>query len=423
MRRFIFLTVSMLFAIVLPAQDTSQQVVAGRLNAIAQRSKPYVILISADGFRYDFATKYNAVNLQRLAKQGVQAEYMQPSFPSLTFPNHYSIVTGLYPAHHGLVDNSFYDRQRQVLYSMSDRKMVQDAYWYGGEPLWVLAEKQQLLSASYYWVGSEAREEGIAPSYFYYYSDKVLIEQRLAVVKQWLQLPEEKRPHLICFYFPQVDHAAHLFGPESPETAEAVRWVDEAVGNMTRLTDSLGLPVNYVFVSDHGMVKVNNEKAMGLPAALDTNRYIVSRGDAILQLYAKDGHGIRKQFRKLRRTQDGYTTYLKKQLPAHWHYGVKDDRYQRIGDIVLIPTYPKIFGAFSKKITPGKHGYDPLMPEMRASFLAWGPGVANAGLVPAFENIHVYPFVAGLLGLSYDPATIDGKGTVLSKYLRLNSQP
>ncbi|MFT4024940.1 MAG: ectonucleotide pyrophosphatase/phosphodiesterase, partial [Flavihumibacter sp.] len=186
----------------LHAQDTSQQITAGRENSVLQRSKPYVILISADGFRYDFAEKHHAVNLQSLAKKGIQAAYMQPSFPSLTFPNHYSIATGLYPSHHGLVDNSFYDRRRKEMYSMSNRTMVRDAYWYGGDPLWVLAEEQQLLSASYYWVGSEAPEKSISPSYFYYYNDKTPIEQRIAAVKQWLQLPEEKRPHLICFYFP-----------------------------------------------------------------------------------------------------------------------------------------------------------------------------------------------------------------------------
>lgn len=419
----VLLLVCLLGTCLLHAQDTSQQVTAGRANAGNQQSKPYVILISADGFRYDFARKYGAVNLLRLAGDGIRADYMQPSFPSLTFPNHYSIVTGLYPAHHGLVDNSFYDRQRKELYSMSNRNMVQDAYWYGGTPLWVLAEKQQLLSASYYWVGSEAAEQGIAPSYFYYYNDKTPIEQRIAVVRQWLQLPEERRPHLICFYFPQVDHAAHLFGPDAPETAEAVRWVDEAVAAMNRMTDSLGLPVNYVFVSDHGMVKVDNDRPLSLPASVDTSRFIVSRGDALLQLYSKNGQGIRALYRKLKRSQDGFSTYLKKQLPAWWHYGPADDRYNRIGDILLVPAYPKIFGAFSKKVTPGKHGYDPLMPEMRASFMAWGPGIVHGAQLPGFENIHVYPFVAGLLGLDYDHHAIDGDPAVLSKYLLVNTQP
>src|SRR5215831_1211412 len=150
-----------LFAFSIHAQDTTQHVVPNRSNDKSQQKMPYVILISADGFRFDLADKYNAQHLKTLREQGVQASYMIPSYPSLTFPNHYSIITGLYPAHHGIVDNSFYDKNKNGFYTISNQNAVHDSSWYGGVPLWVVAEKNNMLSASFYWIGSEAAIDGV----------------------------------------------------------------------------------------------------------------------------------------------------------------------------------------------------------------------------------------------------------------------
>ncbi|HLY71126.1 MAG TPA: ectonucleotide pyrophosphatase/phosphodiesterase, partial [Puia sp.] len=252
------------------AQDTTQQVVPGRTNSAAQQKKPYLILISADGFRYDLADKYHAANLIRLRNEGINAAYMQPSYPSLTFPNHYSIVTGLYPSHHGIVDNTFYDKQKNETYAIRNKKAVGDGSWYGGTPFWVLAEKQQMLSASFYWVASESAIQGVRPTYYYIYNDAIPIGKRIETVKDWLLLPEDKRPHFITFYFPQVDHQEHTFGPDSKEAEEAVHLIDESVGQLARIVDSLGLNVNFIFLSDHGMLKVDNDHTLPLPQAIDT---------------------------------------------------------------------------------------------------------------------------------------------------------
>ena len=182
--------------------DTTQQVVSGRRNSAAQQHKPYLILISVDGFRNDYPEKFNAVHLKQLSAAGVRADYMIPSFPSLTFPNHYTIVTGMYPSHHGLVSNSFFDRERMQRYGMRDVAKVLDGYYYGGTPLWVLAEQQQMLSASFYWVGSEADIQNTRPTYYYRYNEAIPIDRRIQSVVNWLQLPEDQRPHLIAFYFP-----------------------------------------------------------------------------------------------------------------------------------------------------------------------------------------------------------------------------
>src|ERR1700722_9470026 len=247
---FIFFTVNIVIA-----QDTTQQIVSGRSNSVGQQKKPYIILISADGFRYDLADKYNATNLLRLRNKGINAAYMQPSYPSLTFPNHYSIVTGLYPSHHGIVDNTFYDKQKNETYTIRNKKVVGDGTWYGGTPLWVLAEKQQMLSASFYWVASESAIQVVRPTYYYIYNDAIPIDKRIETVKNWLQLPEDKRPHFITFYFPQVDHQEHTYGPDSKEAEEAVHLVDESVGKLVRTVDSLGLDVSFIFLADHGMLK------------------------------------------------------------------------------------------------------------------------------------------------------------------------
>src|SRR5678815_1877407 len=160
-RHLIFIYCLLCACVALAQPDTTQKIIEGRRNDPGQLQKPYVILISGDGFRYDYAEKYKAKTLLALSSNGVRAASMIPSYPSLTFPNHYTIVTGLYPSHHGLVNNYFYDANRKESYSMRDSKTVQNGEWYGGTPLWVLAEQQHLLTASFYWVGSEANIKGV----------------------------------------------------------------------------------------------------------------------------------------------------------------------------------------------------------------------------------------------------------------------
>ncbi len=402
----------------LMAQDTSQQVVPGRTNHKAQLSKPYVILISADGFRADLVDKYHAVNLARLRKQGVAASYMLPSFPSVTFPNHYSIITGLYPAHHGLVDNSFYDSVRDTTYSMANKKQVTEAYWYGGTPLWVLAEKQYMLSASFYWVASESNIQDTKPTYYYNYNDKIPIDSRIQTVKNWLQLPENKRPHFITFYFPEVDHAEHIYGPDSKETAASVHFVDESVGRLVAMTDSLHLPVNFIFVSDHGMTAVDTKNTLKLPAAVDTTKFYIPQGDALVHLYAKDKKDVMPTYQALQKEAKDFDVYLAEDMPAKWHYSRKDDHYNRIGDILLIPHLPKVFNLSRRAPSLGKHGFDPALRDMHASFYAWGPAFKQHLQIKGFENIHVYPLIATILGLTYSKNMIDGKPEVLKPVLQ-----
>lgn len=397
--------------------DTTQQITAGRRNSIVQQAKPYVILISADGFRYDYARKYEAKNLLRLSSEGIRAKHMRPSFPSFTFPNHYTIVTGLYPAHHGLVNNSFYDRGRSEMYVRSKKAIAEDPYYYGGEPLWVLAEKQQLLSACFYWVGSEVAIQGMRPTYYYQYNETIPLEERLKTVKQWLQLPEEQRPHLITFYLPEVDHAGHQYGPDSEGTRQAVGIIDDAIGKMCAMVDSLQLPVNYVFLSDHGMVAVDTVHTLTPPLA-DTARFVTIAADITVNYYARDKSFIPALYNQLKSTAKGYAVYLRDQTPARWHYREQDDRYNRIGDILLVARYPHIFSWTNKRINPGRHGYDPRrVKAMNATFMAWGPAFKKGKVIKPFENIQVYALIARLLGLTIDQPT-DSRGDIWKPVLK-----
>jgi len=397
--------------------DTTQQIISGRLNSPAHLNKPYVILISADGFRSDFAELYDAKNLQSLSKNGIRAKFMTPSYPSVTFPNHYSIVTGLYPSHHGLVDNSYIDVPSGAFYNMGNKKMVAEGKWYGGTPLWVLAEQQKMISASFYWVASEAAIKGIRPTYYFNYNEKISIASRINTVKNWLSLPEDQRPHLITFYFPDVDHFAHEYGPEDPRVKKSVQFVDSSINALQAALAPLQLPINYIFVSDHGMTTVDNENALGLPKAVDTNYFKVPWGDAQLHLYAKDATKIEATYAALKK-DTSITVYKLDETPAYWHYKKSDDWNNRLGDLLLIPHLPKVFNLSPYKPTKGKHGFDNHLVHMRASFMAWGPAFKKGLTIEGFENVNIYPLVAHILGLEYDEKSIDGKLKILSPILK-----
>ncbi|QBJ86744.1 alkaline phosphatase family protein [Chryseobacterium gleum] len=401
--------------------DTAQVVVPGRQNSTEAQSKPYVIMISTDGFRYDYARKYNAENLLKFANDGVKAEAMIPSYPSITFPNHWSLITGLYPSHHGLIDNFFYDYKRKEGYAMSNKKNAEDGSWYGGTPLWGLAEKQGMVSASLMWVGSASDAGGMRPTYYYPYHEKFTPSEKVEKVVNWLKLPEDKRPHFISLYFPEVDGSGHHYGPDAKETENAVHLIDQAVGDLVQKVNGLGLKdVNFVFVSDHGMIKVDGGTPLEIPAVLfDKNRFDFYNSQTLLRVYVKNPDEVKKVYKELKAGKtDDYEVYLDKKLPRYLHFATRDDQYNRIGQILLIPKAPKIFLEKGKKTSVGKHGYNPkTVPEMKATFFAWGPEFKNNLTIGEFANINVYPLVAEILGLKIDQP-IDGKLKVLKETLK-----
>ncbi|WES95808.1 ectonucleotide pyrophosphatase/phosphodiesterase [Chryseobacterium arthrosphaerae] len=401
--------------------DTAQVIIPGRHNNIEAQSRPYVIMISTDGFRYDYAEKYNAQNLLRLSNNGIKVKAMIPSYPSITFPNHWSLITGLYPSHHGLIDNFFYDYKRKESYALSNKKNAEDGSWYGGTPLWGLAEKQGLVTASLMWVGSASDAGGLRPSYYYPYHEKFTPSEKVEKVVNWLKLPEDTRPHFISLYFPEVDGSGHHYGPDTKETETAVHLIDQAIGDLVQKVNALGLKdVNFVFVSDHGMIKVDGGTPLEIPSVLlDKNRFDFYNSQTLLRVYVKNPDEVKAVYKELKadKTED-YEVYLDKKLPKYLHFATRDDRYNRIGQILLIPKAPKIFLEKGKKTSVGKHGYDPrIVPEMKATFYAWGPEFKNNMVIDEFANVNVYPLVAEILGLKIDHP-VDGKLKVLKEILK-----
>lgn len=394
-----------------------QLVVENRINAKEQQEKPYVILISIDGFRYDYPETHGAEHLLALSKKGVKAEAMYPSFPSVTFPNHYTLVTGLTPIHHGLVGNNMLDRTTGDRYSLGNREAVTNPKWYGGIPIWNLAEQNQMLTACYYWPGSEAPINNSFPTYSYKYSEQTPIDYRIQEVVKWLELPTEKRPHLITFYFPEVDHAGHSFGPDAPLTHEAVKFVDKSIKKLNDEVAKTGLNVNFIVVSDHGMIRIDDENPIPLPTEIDDDNVKAATSGSYLSLFVKDKNEIQRLYKELKAKKDSrYEVYQTSNVPSKYQFDSKNDRLNRIGDIILIAHAPHYFS--NRKAPKGAHGYFVKeTPEMQANFMAWGPNFVKGKTIKPFSNTEVYPLIAEILGLPIQHE-IDGKGTLIKEILK-----
>ena len=375
-------------------------------NTPAQQVKPYVVLVSLDGFRYDYPAKYGAAHLQEMAKRGVTApDGMLPSFPSLTFPNHYTLVTGLYPEHHGIVGNSFYDPARKQSYSYTREETSSDGSWYGGVPLWSLAESQGMRTACLFWPGSEAKIAGYRPSYYLKFNDGLDDRARLDQVVAWLRLPAAERPHFITLYFSNTDHAGHAYGPESMEEREAVTQVDGLMGELEERLKGTGLPVDLIVVADHGMVTLD-------PKPVDLSQFADLKGVKTVGslLYpGSEAEAARLQAEFVAHPSAEFKAYRRAEMPAQLHF----DGNAREGDPVVVPTGPFVLlpearaGGAPLQVH-GSHGFDPhTMPEMKALFAAVGPDFAKGKRLKTFENVDVFPMVTQILGLK--APVVDGR--------------
>jgi predicted AlkP superfamily pyrophosphatase or phosphodiesterase len=390
-------------------------------NAPQQLSKPYVILVSLDGFRYDYAKRYRAEHLLALGAQGASAPGgMLPAYPSITFPNHYTIVTGLYPEHHGIVANSFYDPARKETYSFRDSKSVVDGTWYGGTPLWVLAEQQGMRSASFFWVGSEADIQAVRPTYYLKYDASFPNQKRVEQVLAWLHLPPEQRPHMITLYFSDADTAGHRYGPDSSQVADAVHELDTEIWRLMDGIKESNLPVDLIVLADHGMVEVK-----GAPIHLDQYGFNPSGFATVvgLRLYPKSDEDAQKAYEAMRGKSDKFAVYRRAQVPAYLHF----DSNPREGDPVVVPNGPYFINVAAdlngaEPPPVGAHGYDVTrMPEMKAIFVAAGPDIRHGIELEPFENVNVYPLIAKILGLditNLKTGPIDGKLSVLEGILQ-----
>jgi predicted AlkP superfamily pyrophosphatase or phosphodiesterase len=376
--------------------------------------RPTVILISLDGFRYDYLDKFNPPVLTRLASEGVRAKWLIPSFPTKTFPNHYTIVTGLYPQNHGLVENNVYDFGE--IFRIDDRPKVQDSRWWWGEPIWATAEKQGQIAATYFFVGSESEVAGERPTFWRTYNGRVPPEMRVDKVLGWLDLPGDKRPTLITMYFSDTDDAGHEFGPDAEETKYAALNSDRYIRQLVDGLSARGIAdrVNIVIVSDHGMAARDQRNAVVMDDYFDTKDKtladpILTTGE-IWQIFPKSG----KEDLLIGRLKNikHATCWKRSEVPARLHY----NKGKRIAPIVCsaeegwsMTTRERFETArksedFDKP--RGAHGYDNRYPSMRATFIARGPAFKSGYVAEPFENIHIYELMCKILGLK--PATNDG---------------
>jgi alkaline phosphatase D len=399
------------------AQDpTPVIVVPNPPNTAAQQAKHYVVLVSLDGLRYDYPRRYGAPRLLQLGFKGASApEGMLPAYPSLTFPNHISIVTGLYPEHHGIVANSFWDPAREQTYVYTQTQSNSDGSWYSGTPLWVLAEQQGMRSACLFWPGSEAEIQGKRPSYYLHFDDKLDDEKRVDQVVAWLKLPPELRPHFITLYYSNVDHAGHNYGPDSDEVRAAVHHVDTMVGDLQTKIAPLHLPVDFVVVADHGMVTLQ-----GGPVTLSDFADLSDFHTEGALLYPKPEADVQETYEEfLAHPDPRFKVYRRADMPAHLHF----DANPREGDPVIVPNGPFTLRAHASSEGEGTnkhrggHGFNPrTMPEMKAIFFAAGPDIRPGVQLKPFENVNIYPFIAEILGL--EPPAVDGTLEVLRPALK-----
>lgn len=378
----------------------------------AQTNKDsYVVLVSMDGFRWDYAKQFKLQNLKQIASEGVHAKSMKPSYPSKTFPNHYSIVTGLYPDHHGIINNVFYDAALNESFSLSSDAKT-DSRYYGGNPIWNLAEQQGVKTASFFWPGSDIDKRN--PSDFKKYDSKIPYGARIDTVLKWLQLPEKQRPHLVTLYFDEPDHTGHNFGPLSTETKKAVIKMDSIMGALSRRLDQLeiGKKINLIIVSDHGMASISNDKKVAVldylkPEWLGYKAVV----NPIMSLQAKAGcqDSIAKALKKVPHIKFWKST----EVPKRLHYGTNP----RVHDFVI--EAKKGYSLVSKEsqnIKGGTHGYDNNEKDMHAIFYAKGPAFKVDKTVKTFQNVSVYPLIAHILGLQI--GEIDGKFSDVKSMLR-----
>ena len=377
--------------------------------------KNYVLLVSLDAFRWDYSKIYNTPNLNKLAKDGVKADRMYSSFPTVTFPNHYSIATGLYPDHHGLINNSFLAPDLGLFYRMGDRTAVENPAFYGGEPIWVTAEKQGVRSASFFWVGSEAPVGGIHPTYWKKYDETVTFEARIDTVIKWLGYPPEKRPELVTLYFDEPDATSHSFGPVSPQTGKIVHRLDSLMGVLRMKLSTLpeAKRINLIILSDHGMSAISPERYINIKS-LVPNRMIASivGGNPIYLINPAEGKKDSVLF--LLNKSKGLKAWPKSQLPLKWHYGTNP----RIPEIVVVADSSWSIGTRpdGSSLRGGAHGYDNSNSDMFSIFYAAGPSFKRNYKFKELNNIDIYNLVCKILNIT--PAKNDGDPSHIKGLLR-----
>ncbi|TCV91315.1 putative AlkP superfamily pyrophosphatase or phosphodiesterase [Luteibacter rhizovicinus] len=365
-----------------------------------------VLLISIDAFRPDYLDRGQTPTLASIVREGARAPYMRPSFPSLTFPNHYTLVTGLVPDHHGVVNNTMVD-PKIGRFRLADRDATSDGRWWdGAEPLWVTAQKQGLRTATMFWPGTEAEIRGMRPDRWIPYDGDLTSNGRVDQLLKWIDEPGPK-PMFDTLYFDAVDHAGHEHGPDSPEVDVALRETDAALARLVAGLKARGIydSMDILVVSDHGMANLPSDHIIFADDVADVTQLDEVSYGVVATFNPLPAHGFARPEAALLASHPHMQCYRKGDLPARFQYGTNP----RVPAIVCMAETGWTIvshAALAARTTPmslGEHGYDNADPTMRALFVARGPSFQPGATVAPFPNVDVYPLIVHLLGISGQP--------------------
>jgi alkaline phosphatase D len=361
---------------------------------------PYVLLISIDGYRWDYTDKYSPPFISTFKNKGVSLKSLRPSFPTKTFPNHLSIVTGRYPMNHGIVGNKFYNPELKSFYSIRDSEAVANNEFYHSLPIWGLAEKQGLKTAPYFWPGSASAIQGITPSYNQKYKHNTPHNKRLKTVEEWFKMPKEVRPHLVTLYFHDVDSAGHGHGPDSSKVRNAITKVDQSIEKLFNNLEKLNLPINIIITSDHGMAALDSDKAETILKTPDHKKllaeFTIIGNGALIHLYKKKNVSISDTIVLLNSSADHFKCYTPPTTPKKLNYR----NNASIGDIVCLANKGWSISANVPRVSKGGHGwsqYDGM--DMHGIFYAQGPNFKKNLQIETQDNVNIYPLIAHILNL------------------------
>ena len=371
-----------------------------------EKEQPQLLLISFDGFRADYLTKTETPNFDRLIKNGATAEGLIPIFPTKTFPNHYSIATGLYPENNGLIGNNMYDPEMDARYSMGNRDAVENPDWYLGEPIWNTVEKAGKKAGTMFWIGSEAPIQNMRPSHWKSYDGSIANEARIDTVVNWMTR-EQDPVDFGTLYFSFVDSQGHRYGPDSEEVIKAIKQADELVGYLMEKLES-NESINLMIVSDHGMIEVSPSRKVTLDDYIDVNKIeIISYSPALM--FNVEGEGEVEVFESLKKNEENFKVYLKENIPDRFHLknNIRVPEVLMVADEGYTINTKQFFESRGNDYpSGGAHGFDNANPKMDAIFVAYGPAFKKEVKLGRFENIHLYEVMAKILNI--EPAPNDG---------------
>lgn len=298
---------------------------------------PQLLVISLDGFRYDYYDHVMMRSLQSLTARGVHARKgMKGVFCTVTFPSHWTIVTGLYEESHGIIGNNFYDPISNRSFSMASR----EKYWYGGEPIWVTAKRQGRKTGVYFWVGSQVDQGRYNPDFAPPYDQSVPLRQRIDTVIKWLT---EDHVDLAMMYWNQPDTAGHAYGVMSDQVVKELNMIDDELDRMLSILGEKGmLPhLNIIVTADHGMMNLTTDGEILIHAddpGIRDNVVRIPDSGIVVHFWTKEGgHHVKSlmQHLDILSSQAGmshFDHWIKEEIPSKWHYR----NSERIAPVVAV---------------------------------------------------------------------------------------